>query len=43
MLNTVLFAIKFENGKSMGLLGLSRAFARGVPLSRGAPFCVCQT
>ena len=26
MLNTVVFAIKFENGKSMGLLGLSRAF-----------------
>lgn len=26
MLNNVFFAIRFKNGKSMGLLGLSRAF-----------------
>jgi len=29
MLNTVYTAIGFENGKGMGLLGLSRAFGAG--------------
>lgn len=29
MLNTIRFAFGFENGKSMGLLGLSRAFGVG--------------
>lgn len=29
MLKTVFFKVRVENGKSMGLLGLSRAFGAG--------------